>query len=171
MATVTTTEAQTHLEHNDVLPENQPERCDLPILGMHCAACATRLEKALNKAPGVQQAGVNYATARATVHYDPQATNIQQLSDVVKKAGYEAIVAPARSTSEHDHAAHHEADNEQESVREIEAQAREKEYHRQKRQFTLALALTIPVAFLAMGSHFIPALQSTFHAPGACGLS
>jgi Cu+-exporting ATPase len=136
------------------------ERCDLPILGMHCAACATRIEKALNKAPGVQNAGVNYATGRATVHYDPQTTDAAKLREVVKKTGYDAIVPQAASTHGHAHGA-----AELESVSEAEAQARDKEYQRQKRQFFIALALTIPVVFLAMGSHFVPALRSTLDAP------
>ena len=136
------------------------ERCDLPILGMHCAACATRIEKALNKAPGVQNAGVNYATGRATVHYDPQTTDAAKLREVVKKTGYDAIVPQAASTHGHAHGA-----AELESVSEAEAQARDKEYQRQKRQFFIALALTIPVVFLAMGSHFVPTLRSTLDAP------
>ena len=133
------------------------ERCDLPILGMHCAACATRIEKALGKAPGVQQAGVNYATGRATVHYDPHATDAAKLRDVVKNAGYDAIVPPSapQSTAGHAHGA-----SEPESVSEAEAQAREREYQRQKRQFFIALALTIPVVVTAMGAHWGP-LQNT----------
>jgi len=137
------------------------ERCDLPILGMHCAACATRIEKALKKAPGVQDAGVNYATARATIHYDPQTTDVKKLRDVVKKSGYDAIVPQAAST----HNGAHGTNTESESVSEAEAQAREKEYQRQKRQFFIALALTVPVVMLAMGSHVIPALRGTLNTP------
>src|SRR5687767_14933620 len=92
-------------ETETAAPDAAPaERCDLPIIGMHCAACATRIEKALNKAPGVQQAGVNYATARATVHYDPDSTDVGQLAGVVKKAGYEAIVPQAAPSSHSAHA-------------------------------------------------------------------
>ncbi|HEX8775094.1 MAG TPA: heavy metal translocating P-type ATPase [Pyrinomonadaceae bacterium] len=64
------------------------ERVDLPITGMTCAACAHRIERKLRKAPGVRSAGVNFATARATVEYDPQATGVQQLMDTVKDIGY-----------------------------------------------------------------------------------
>ena len=132
------------------------ERCDLPILGMHCAACATRIEKKLSRAPGVQQAGVNYATARATVHFDPAATDAGKLREVVQQAGYDAIVpqAPA-STSGHAHGSHGTAEEPQDMAQ-VEQDAREKEYRRQKRQFAIALALTIPVAFTAMGSHWGP---------------
>lgn len=86
---------------------SQVERCDLPIIGMHCAACANRLEKALGKARGVQGASVNFATQRATVHYDDQATSLPQLQEVVKKAGYEALLPnppslKANHTGSHD---------------------------------------------------------------------
>ena len=38
-----------------------------PVLDMSCAACATRVEKTLNRQPGVYHAQVNYAAATATV--------------------------------------------------------------------------------------------------------
>ena len=82
--------------------ERSSERADLPILGMyclgmHCAACAARVEKALLKTEGVKSANVNFSTARATVHYDAQATNLEKLRDVVKQTGYEAMVLPTPS--------------------------------------------------------------------------
>ena len=45
------------------------QRLELPIEGMTCAACATRIERKLNKLDGVD-ATVNYATERATVAFD-----------------------------------------------------------------------------------------------------
>nr|CAA9220797.1 Lead, cadmium, zinc and mercury transporting ATPase; Copper-translocating P-type ATPase [uncultured Armatimonadetes bacterium] len=68
----------------------QSERVDLPITGMTCAACARRIEKQLGKAPGVRQAGVNFATARATVEYDPQVTGVAELVGTVENTGYGA---------------------------------------------------------------------------------
>ena len=53
--------------HDHSAPEGSAERIDLPITGMTCAACANRIERSLNKTPGVRKAGVNYATGRATV--------------------------------------------------------------------------------------------------------
>ena len=47
-------------------------RVDLPIIGMHCAGCAGRIEKALGTAAGVSRAAVNFATGRATVEYNPE---------------------------------------------------------------------------------------------------
>ncbi|MEO7501873.1 MAG: HAD-IC family P-type ATPase, partial [Gemmatimonadaceae bacterium] len=63
-------------------------RVDLPITGMTCAACANRVEKSLARSPGVQKAGVNLATARATVEYDPATTGVRNLVRAVEDAGY-----------------------------------------------------------------------------------
>jgi Cu+-exporting ATPase len=73
------------------------EGIDLPVTGMTCAACARRIERKLSKAAGVQRAGVNFATARATVEYDPSATNVGRLIETVKDVGYGTTVG-ARAT-------------------------------------------------------------------------
>jgi len=74
--------------HTNSTPDGAGERIDLPITGMTCAACARRIERKLSKSPGVRRAGVNFATSRATVEYDPQATGIGALIDIVKDVGY-----------------------------------------------------------------------------------
>ncbi len=66
------------------------ERVDLPITGMSCASCARRVEKQLGTLPGVRHAGVNFASARATVEYDPQQIGIRDLIAEVKEVGYDA---------------------------------------------------------------------------------
>jgi Cu+-exporting ATPase len=70
-------------------PNGSGERVDLPITGMTCAACANRIEKQLNKQSGVEKASVNFATAKATVNYDPQQTGVSDLIQTVKDAGYD----------------------------------------------------------------------------------
>jgi Cu+-exporting ATPase len=74
--------------HARSIPDGTAERVDLPITGMTCSACANRIEKSLQRSPGVRRAGVNFATSRATVEYDPGATGVRQLMDTVKDAGY-----------------------------------------------------------------------------------
>ena len=49
-------------------------RLDLPLAGMTCAACAARIEKSLNKLPGVA-ANVNFASGSALVTVQPDATS------------------------------------------------------------------------------------------------
>ncbi|HYE65080.1 MAG TPA: heavy metal translocating P-type ATPase [Pyrinomonadaceae bacterium] len=74
--------------HTRMTPDGTGERVDLPITGMTCAACARRIERKLSKAAGVHRAGVNFATSRATVEYDPQLTGVRELINKVKEVGY-----------------------------------------------------------------------------------
>lgn len=70
-------------------PDGAGERVDLPITGMTCAACARRIERKLSKQEGVRVAGVNFATSRATVEYDPNKTNVRSLIETVRDVGYD----------------------------------------------------------------------------------
>ena len=67
----------------------------LDVGGMTCASCSARVERALNKLPGVQTSSVNLATTQAEVSYDPQAATPQAIADAVSAAGYTPIVAEA----------------------------------------------------------------------------
>ncbi|HEX8560071.1 MAG TPA: heavy metal translocating P-type ATPase [Pyrinomonadaceae bacterium] len=71
-------------------------RVDLPVTGMTCAACARLVERKLSKAEGVSAASVNFATARASVEYDPGRTGVRRLLDVVRDVGYGAPSASAQ---------------------------------------------------------------------------
>jgi Cu+-exporting ATPase len=64
-----------------------PHALDLPIEGMTCAACSSRLEKQLNQLPGVT-AAVNLATENARIHYDPAQVTPEQIADKVIKTGF-----------------------------------------------------------------------------------
>ena len=82
------------------------ERVDLPLKGMTCASCASTIERALGKAPGVSKASVNFATKTATVRYDAAETSPETLVGVVKGTGYDAVVPESASGNHagHDHA-------------------------------------------------------------------
>jgi Cu+-exporting ATPase len=70
----------------------------LPIEGMTCASCVSRVEKALKAVPGVATAEVNLATETATVSLAEGAPP-QSLVAAVEKAGYSARLAPAPQTT------------------------------------------------------------------------
>ena len=78
MSTTATPEAETRVE--------------LALEGMTCAACATRIERKLNKLEGVE-AAVNYATEQAAVRYDPERVAVTDLIGAVEAAGYHARLA------------------------------------------------------------------------------
>ncbi|MGD0082547.1 MAG: cation-translocating P-type ATPase [Acidimicrobiales bacterium] len=67
---------------------------ELSLGGMHCNACAVRVEGALTHSPGVVSAAVNLATTKAFVAYDPSAVAPEALCDAVEHVGYSASVIP-----------------------------------------------------------------------------
>lgn len=123
---------------------------ELAIKGMTCASCVLRVEKALAKVPGVAQANVNLATHRASLSFTPSVTDTQslipQLVKATEDAGYEASVLNGDKATELALAAE-QAD----------------EAVTLKRSFLLALALTLPVFVLEMGSHLFPFIHQLIH--------
>ena len=113
----------------------------LAISGMTCASCVSRVERALKRTPGVQDALVNLATDKATVTLAPGFTHIATLLTAVDEAGYgaEEIIPEAQA-----------ADGEYHSLAHRDAEAREL-----KRAVIIAAALTAPVAAMAMGGPLV----------------
>ncbi len=114
---------------------------ELDIGGMTCASCAARIEKKLNRVPGVT-ATVNYATEKARVTF-PEGVTAEDLIGVVEQTGYTAT-RPAQAVPDEPAAGAAEAAGE----------SRE-ETAGLKDRLLISLALTVPVVALAM----IPALQ------------
>jgi Cu+-exporting ATPase len=65
---------------------------EFTIGGMHCNACAIRVERVLARRPGVASAAVNLATARAFVTFDTAEVTSEDLSEAVSGIGYTALV-------------------------------------------------------------------------------
>jgi len=109
--------------------ETPETRVDLALEGMTCAACATRIERKLNKLEGVE-ASVNYATEQAAVRYDAGRVAVADLVQAVEAAGYHA-----RRSADASHA--------DDRAREL------------RMRLAVAIGLTVPLTVLAM----IPPLQ------------
>lgn len=75
----------THLDEHTLL-----------IDGMTCAACVSRLERVLNKVPGVVDASVNLATEKARIH--ASGVPVSALIAAVQKAGFDAQLEPTTWT-------------------------------------------------------------------------
>jgi Cu+-exporting ATPase len=97
-----------------------PQLVELALEGMTCAACATRIEKSLNRLAGVE-ASVNFATETAQVALRPGGATVEALLDAVRRAGYDARVQESGTLVDH-------------------AAERERAF----RQFLLAALLTAP---------------------------
>src|SRR6202035_6118073 len=81
-----TSEAAPLVEHKD----SPLATAELELGGMHCSACATRIQKTLGRLPAVASASVNLATTRAFVSYDPARLDTDQICSAVSAVGYSA---------------------------------------------------------------------------------
>jgi Cu+-exporting ATPase len=118
-------------------PPSSVSDVELDIAGMTCASCAVRIERKLNRLPGVE-ATVNYATEKARVRADGVPT--AELIATVEAAGYSAAVPPPPTNDTTD--AEPAADGEVTALR---------------RRLLISAALALPVTVLSM----VPALQFT----------
>lgn len=61
---------------------------NLKIEGMHCTGCSTRLEKVLNNLEGVETAKVSLEEKKATIKYNEEETNIENIKEAIEDAGF-----------------------------------------------------------------------------------
>ena len=57
---------------------------EIQIWGMHCASCALNIERKLGKLNGMKKANVNFATEKATVEYDENALNEEEITKLIE---------------------------------------------------------------------------------------
>ncbi|MBH0157208.1 MAG: heavy metal translocating P-type ATPase [Bacillota bacterium] len=108
------------------------EKAEFNLTGMTCAACATRIEKGLNKLPGVIKANVNLALETGSVQYNPSEVSIGDMIKKVDQLGYGATLKEDYKESV-DH--------------------RAMEIEKQKGKFIFSVILSFPLLW-AMVSHF-----------------
>ena len=120
------------------------QQAELLVGGMTCASCAARIEKKLNRMPGVE-ASVNYATEKASVRLVDGAT-VDQAIAIVEATGYTAVLPAPPPVRDDDDAGAHRADGD-----------RGGELVRLRQRLIVSTLLTVPVVALSM----IPALQFT----------
>ncbi|MEL4023824.1 heavy metal translocating P-type ATPase [Lysinibacillus endophyticus] len=108
------------------------QKAEFEITGMTCAACATRIEKVLNKTNGVASASVNLALEKATIEFNPSEITIADLIARVEKLGY---------------GAHQKQENKE------QVDYREKHIKEQQRKFIISAILSLPLLWTMVG-HF-----------------
>lgn len=118
----------------EAVDDAQPKSATIPIGGMSCAACATAVEKALAKLPGMSSASVNLATEKASVLYDPGSLRLSEIRKAIEDSGYRALSAESA-----------------ERVDEHKA-AKEREIRVLWAKFSVAAAFSLPLLYVAMGS-------------------
>jgi Cu+-exporting ATPase len=108
------------------------QKAEFDITGMTCAACATRIEKGLNKMEGIATANVNLALEKATLEFNPSEVTISDIIAKVEKLGY---------------GAHQKHDNKE------QVDHREKHIKDQQLKFTISAILSLPLLWTMVG-HF-----------------
>ncbi|ANP82496.1 MULTISPECIES: heavy metal translocating P-type ATPase [Bacillus] len=109
------------------------DKAEFTVSGMTCAACSNRVEKRLNKLDGVNKATVNFALESATVDFNPDEVNVNEMKSAITKLGYKLEVKPDDQDASTDH--------------------RLQEIERQKKKFIISFILSFPLLW-AMVSHF-----------------
>ena len=85
-----------------MLGERERSTVEIPVTGMTCASCVRRVEKALGKVEGVEEASVNLATEKAKVSFATEVVSPEAIRSSIEKAGYgvrELPQVPAASSS------------------------------------------------------------------------
>lgn len=62
----------------------------LGVIGMTCASCAQTVERTVARIEGVHSANVNFATEKLSVEFDDRKTNLKEIREAIKTAGYNA---------------------------------------------------------------------------------
>ncbi|WP_030375056.1 heavy metal translocating P-type ATPase [Streptomyces rimosus] len=125
-------------------------RVELAIGGMTCASCAARVEKKLNRMPGVS-ATVNFATEKARVEYG-DGVSVDDLIATVEKTGYTAQrpapAEPAKTAPADAPEAVDRVDTEN------GADAHDQELAGLRQRLTVSVVLAVPVVLLSMVPSF-----------------
>ena len=119
-------------------------RDQFPVEGMTCGSCAARVQKKLARVDGVASAGVNFATGRATVEYDPGRTDLDTLRASVLQAGYRV---PTPAAPDDDNHANDDADDANDAADQAEAELQRSWL----RRTTFAWPLGLVTMVLALG--------------------
>ena len=124
----------------------------LPIIGMTCASCVSRVEKALRLPAGVLKADVNLATEKATVSYIPGQASYRDLVEAVRGAGYD-VVEPAPGTGQEG----------VEAAADAEEAARAAAYRKLKLKVTVGFVLSVIIFAGTMQMEWFTFLPEWMH--------
>ncbi len=105
------------------------QSADIPIGGMSCASCVSRIERSIRNLPGILEASVNLATEKAIVRFLPELVSLQRIHHAIRDAGYEPLHTEVGAS----------ADVESDEV------------GRLRRKVWFAALFTIPLVIIAMG--------------------
>jgi Cu+-exporting ATPase len=112
------------------------KKITLPVEGMTCASCVSRVEKAIGKVEGVKNVSVNLATEKVTLEFESGGTDLNEIAAKVEEAGYKIDTSLGQK------------ENKIHSLKKGDKTDFENQL---KKDFVLAVILTLPVVILNMG--------------------
>ncbi len=82
--------------------EHELRKAIISVGGMSCAACVSRVEKALASVAGVRESSVNFASEKATVLYDPAQASPDNFRRAIEEQGYQYLGTDEESEPDQD---------------------------------------------------------------------
>jgi Cu+-exporting ATPase len=112
------------------------EKITAPVEGMTCASCVARVEKSISKIQGVKNVSVNLATEKATFEIDNNLASLTQIEEAIADAGYKIDFSSFNKKS---------------ATGQIQSELKSDFDKELKKDFFLAITLTVPIFILSMG--------------------
>lgn len=116
----------------EISDSSKYQKIILPIQGMSCASCVSRIQTNLSKLDGINSASVNLATELATIAFDESTISIESIRKSIEEIGYQVLVA------------------EEDNLEDVKENLEQKESASLRRDFILSAILTVPISILNM---------------------
>ncbi|MDO4972007.1 MAG: heavy metal translocating P-type ATPase [Bacteroidales bacterium] len=108
------------------------EKCNVPVVGMACAACAANIERRLHQLEGVSEASVSLPLRMAQIEYDSEVISLAEINHEINEIGFNLLIEPDTDVE----------------------QVEKKNYGKLVRQVTVAWILALLT--MAVSMHWIP---------------
>lgn len=69
-------------------------KCNVPVVGMACAACAANIERRLRQLDGVRDASVSLPLRMAQIEYDDDAISLTEINREINEIGFNLLIEP-----------------------------------------------------------------------------
>jgi Cu+-exporting ATPase len=129
------------------IPKNNIEKIIAPVEGMTCASCVVRVEKSISRIEGIKNVSVNLGTEKASFEIDSSLTSLSEVQKAVEDAGYKIDFSSILEKGDVHSSLSQPASHFDKEL---------------KKDFLIAIILTIPVFIISMGMmwegfhHLIP---------------
>lgn len=119
-----------------------------PVIGMHCASCASIIKRKLENLKGIEECNVNYGTEKTQVSFNPKKVSIQNMNDAIGKYGYSLMDDGSMPNINHNS---HSGHMDHEMMTPISSDASVKEYKlKELEKLRRHIQIIIPMVFVSL---------------------